>query len=112
MLRTPESRMDILSQDEIKTINRSSVLVQKYSQAIDRESAYEILGRKVAEIERNEAEEVARKEREKGRGGDWGSPAPLPSGRSTRTPQGQMVKVLTSATFIRGVFGILKKVMR
>ena len=33
-------------------------------------------------------------------------------GRSTRSPQDQMVKVLTSATFIRGVFGILKKVMK
>ena len=33
-------------------------------------------------------------------------------GRRTKTPQDQMVKVLTSATFIRGVFGILSKVMR
>ena len=33
-------------------------------------------------------------------------------GRRTRTPQDQMVKVLRSATFIRGVFGILKKVMK
>jgi len=112
MLRAPESRMDILSQDEIKTINRSSVLVQKYNQAIDRESAYEILSRKVSAIEKEAADEAARKEWEKGRGGDWGRPGPRPSGRSTRTPQGQMVKVLTSATFIRGVFGILKKVMR
>jgi hypothetical protein len=112
MMRAPVSRMDILTPPEISAINRSSILVQKYNQAIDRESAYEILGRKVAEIERNEAEEVARKEREKGGGGFWGSPAPRPSGRSTRTPQDQMVKVLTSATFIRGVFGILKKVMR
>ena len=117
MLRTPESRMDILSMDEIASINRSSVLVQKYSQEIDRESAYEILSRKVSEIEQDKAEEAARKEREKGRGGDWGTQTTRPSsgtsyGRSSRTPQDQMVKVLTSATFIRGVFGILKKVMR
>jgi DNA helicase HerA-like ATPase len=112
MLRAPVSRMDILTPAEITAINRSSVLVQKYNQAIDRESAYEILGRKVAEIERSAADEAARKEWEKGRGGEWGRPASRTSGRSTRTPQDQMVKVLTSATFIRGVFGILKKVMK
>jgi DNA helicase HerA-like ATPase len=117
MLRAPVSRMDILSPAEITAINRSSVLVQKYSQNIDRESAYEILSRKVSEIEKEVADEAARKEWEKGRGGDWGTqPARTSSGtsygRSTRTPQDQMVKVLTSATFIRGVFGILKKVMK
>jgi len=34
MLRTPESRMDILTPDEISSINRSSDLVRKYSQVI------------------------------------------------------------------------------
>jgi uncharacterized protein len=111
MLRAPESRMDILSPSEISAINRSSALVQKYGQTIDRESAYEILSRKVSAIEKEEADEAARKEWEKGRGGDWGRTTSSPS-RSTRTPQDQMVKVLTSATFIRGVFGILKKVMK
>ena len=47
MLRAPESRMDILSPAEIASINSSSDLVRKYSQIIDRESAYEILSRKV-----------------------------------------------------------------
>ena len=117
MLRAPVSRMDILSPDEIALINNSSPLVQKYSQIIDRESAYEILSRKVSAIEKEEADEAARKEWEKGRGGDWGTQPRRPSsgtsyGRTTRTPQNQMVKVLTSATFIRGVFGILKKVMK
>jgi len=117
MLRAPVSRMDILTQAEISSINRSSVLVQKYSQSVDRESAYEILSRKVSEIERDKAEEATRKESERGRGGDWGTQTTRPSsrtsyGRSARTPQDEMVKVLTSATFIRGVFGILKKVMK
>ena len=109
MLRAPVSRMDILNPAEITAINRSSVLVQKYSQMIDRESAYEILSRKVAEIEI----ESERKEAENGRMGGWESqPGRTSSGRRTATPQDQMVKVLTSATFIRGVFGILKKVMK
>ena len=112
MLRAPVSRMDILTPAEISSMNRSSVLVQKYGQTIDRESAYEILSGKVTEIEKDAADEAARKEWEKGRGGEWGRLLQRPSGRSTRTPQDQMVKVLTSATFIRGVFGILKKVMK
>ena len=56
------SRMDILTPAEISSINNSSVLVQKYGQAIDRESAYEILSRKVSETEKEAADEAARKE--------------------------------------------------
>jgi uncharacterized protein len=111
MLRAPVSRMDILTPAEINAINRSSILVQKYSQTIDRESAYEILSRKVSEVEAD------KEERENGRVGERVVPQYHESpkvygGRSSKTPQDQMVKVLTSATFIRGVFGILKKVMK
>lgn len=104
MLRAPVSRMNILTPDEIRSINGSSVLVQKYSQVIDRESAYEILNGKVSSIQ---------KQAGRGRGGEGErQPQRSTSGRSSKTPQDQMVKVLTSATFIRGVFGILKKVMK
>jgi hypothetical protein len=111
MLRAPVSRMDILTPDEIKAINESSVLVQKYSHTIDRESAYEILGRKITTIQNAEA--VGR-ERERGRGGEGErrTSGGTTYRRGSQTPQGKVVKVLTSATFIRGVFGILKKVMR
>jgi DNA helicase HerA-like ATPase len=112
MLRAPVSRMDILTPAEITSMNRYSVLVQKYGQTIDRESAYEVLSKKVTQIQQDAGEETRRREEEKGRVGEWGRPAQRSSGRSTRTPQDQMVKVLTSATFIRGVFGILKKVMK
>lgn len=116
MLRTPVSRMDILNPQEITAINSSSELVRKYSDNIDRESAYEILSRKVAVSEKAKSDEAERREEEKGRRGDWEMPQtrmPSPSYRRTsRTPQDDMVKVLTSATFIRGVFGILKKVMK
>jgi len=116
LLRTPVSRMDILDSSEIDSINRSSELVKKYGREIDRESAYEILSDKVSQIEMEKREEEERKEREKGRGGDWGrtsqSSTPRTSYGRGRSPQDQVVKVLTSATFIRGVFGILKKVMK
>ncbi len=60
MVRAPMSRMDILTPDEIGSINRASGLVRKYSQVIDRESAYEILGKKVEAIEKEKADEAAR----------------------------------------------------
>ena len=117
MLRAPESRMDILTQDEIASINSSSELVRKYSQTIDRESAYEILNRKVADNEKAIADQAAHKEWENQRKKEVemrpAYPSPRPAnGRSVKTPQDEIVKVLTSATFIRGVFGILKKVMK
>src|SRR5664280_3900191 len=62
MLRTPESRMDILTPGEISSINRASELVSKYSQVIDRESAYEILGKKAEESKQEKADEAAKKE--------------------------------------------------
>ena len=113
MMRAPMSRMDILSPDEIASINQSSDLVRKYSQIIDRESAYEILGRKVAIIEKEQTEEEARKEWEKGRETEWGRRTSRTSrtGGRKRSGVSPVVKVLTSATFIRGMMGILKKVM-
>lgn len=117
MLRAPQSRMDILSPDEIASINRSSELVRKYSQEIDRDSAYEILSRKVSDFGKADNDSASTKEWEMGRRGDGemsqGRNVSQPSyRRGVKTPQDEIVKVLTSATFIRGVFGILKKVMR
>ncbi|MCU0472942.1 MAG: DUF853 domain-containing protein [Bacteroidales bacterium] len=116
MMRAPMSRMDVLTPDEISSINRSSELVSKYNQTIDRESAYEILGKKIEQIEKEKADEAARVEWEKRRGGEWGRPAPGTSRRTSypktrRSSASPVVKVLTSATFIRGMLGILKKVM-
>jgi uncharacterized protein len=117
MLRSPESRMDILSAAEISSINSSSDLVRKYNQVMDPESAYEILSRKVTDLEKDNTGEASHQEWDRGRRGE-GEIHPTPSysrtsyGRSVKTPQDEIVKVLTSATFIRGVFGILKKVMK
>lgn len=47
LLRAPQSRMDILTNDEIDEIVRNSRLVPKYNETIDRESAYEMLNRKL-----------------------------------------------------------------
>lgn len=100
LMRAPMSRMDILTDDELKDVLAQSKLIKKYNEEIDRESAYEILS---AKIER--AEKEAEKEKEQSSTRTSSS-----SRRSTR--MNPVVKVLTSATFIRGVLGVLKKVMR
>ena len=109
MLRAPMSRMDILTPAELKQEISSSKLVPKYNEAIDRESAYELLNEK---IER--AEELAKREEEReaksSRSRSSSSRRTSRSRRSTR--QHPVVKVLTSATFVREVLGILKKAMR
>ena len=112
MMRAPMSRMDILSQGEIDSINRSSDLVRKYSETIDRQSAFEMLTNKIEDIQRQTAAEAERDEWEKGRRGEGGRRAAGSSGRRGSVLRSPVVKVLTSATFIRGVLGIMKKVIR
>jgi DNA helicase HerA-like ATPase len=112
MVRAPMSRMDILSPEEIAAINNSSELVNKYNKTIDRESAYELLSKKIESIEKEKTQEAARKEWEmESRRSSKTSPRTT-YGRSRRITTSPVVKVLTSATFIRGVMGILKKTMR
>ena len=93
--------MDILSDSEIKDVLDRSKLIKKYNEEIDRESAYEILTEKIEKAEK-EAEKEKKEERSSSRRSS--------SRRSTR--MNPVVKVLTSATFIRGVLGVLKKVIR
>lgn len=105
MLRAPMSRMDVLTEKEIKQVLDNSRLIPKYNDTIDRESAYEILNKKIDKINKEKTEEEARKEKEK-------TSRSTTSTRSRSTRMNPVVKVLTSATFIRAAFGILKKVMR
>lgn len=100
MLRAPQSRMDILDESEISEINAKSKLVKKYAEEIDRESAYEILTKKLEEASQA-AEEIQEEEKEEKKG------------PSTAEVIGKSVtKVVTSASFIRGVFGVLMKLFR
>lgn len=101
MMRAPMSRMDVLSDSEIKEVLDASKLIKKYNEEIDRESAYEILSEKI---------EKAEKEAEKEKEIKQTSRRTTSTQRSTR--MNPVVKVLTSATFIRGVLGVLKKVIR
>lgn len=102
MMRAPMSRMDILTQSEIDTINNNSKLVKKYQETIDRESAYEILNKKIETAQEAAVQEQQRKTEAKE------AQRSEPRQGSAMNP---IVKVLTSATFIRGAFGILSKIL-
>ena len=101
MVRAPMSRMDILLDHEIKEVLDGSKLVKKYNDQIDRESAYEILGAKIEQAELEAEKEMQRTSSQR---------KTTTSRKSTR--MNPVVKVLTSATFIRGMLGILKKVVK
>ena len=105
MMRAPMSRMDILTDTEIKALLDKSTLKTKYNEVIDRESAYEILNAKIA----NEApkEEAPKKTETKSTAAPKTSSVPKKS-----TAQNPIIKMLTSATFVRGVFGVLSKLMK
>lgn len=102
MLRAPMSRMDILTENELKQLIGNSRIYHKYDAVIDRESAYEILTEKIETI--YEKEEVANKKKEALKSSNKST------GRSS-TRMNPILKVVTSASFIRGVLGILKRVI-
>jgi hypothetical protein len=110
MMRAPMSRMDILTDNELNTLLSQSKLVKKYNETIDRESAYELLNKKIEQAEAEQAKEKAKKERETLEKAE-SKQRPAPTSRRS-TAMNPVVKVLTSATFIRSVFGILTKVMK
>lgn len=67
MLRAPQSRMDVLTATEIKSILNKSYLAKKYNEVIDRKSAYEILTEKIEESQEAEQQEELKKQQEKAR---------------------------------------------
>ncbi len=99
MLRAPQSRMDILTDIEIAEINSKSKLVKKYDAEIDRESAYEMLTKKI-EIAENQVPVIKEKKVTNNE----------PSTSTVVTKS--VLKVVTSASFIRGAFGILMKILK
>jgi DNA helicase HerA-like ATPase len=99
MMRAPESRMDILSEDEIAEINSNSKLVEKYAENIDRESAYEILTKKITDITTEVEQQVAEKQQSN-------EPSVF------ETVGKSVTKIVTSASFIRGAFSVLMKVLK
>ena len=66
-MRAPMTRMDILSDSEIKALVRSSRLVAEYDETIDAKTAYEILKEKIEESQKEEHQLVLKEEHQKAR---------------------------------------------
>jgi len=86
--------MDILTDKELDELISNSKLVPKYNDAINRESAYEILTKKL--------ENTSTVKNQKSASGS----------KTNKSAMDPLLKVVTSATFVRGVFGILNKMMK
>lgn len=110
MMRAPMSRMDILTESELASLLSQSKLAKKYNKEIDRESAYEMLNKKIEVAEAEEAKRKAEEEKEKLKRAE--SKRRTSSRSSRRTRQNPIVKVLSSPTVIRSVLGILTKMLK
>ncbi|MBR9915417.1 MAG: DUF853 family protein [Algicola sp.] len=108
MMRAPMSRMDVLTESELGALLAKSKLAKKYNEEVDRESAYEMLNKKIEIAEAEEAKEKARKEKEALEKAE----SKRRTTRSRSTRQNPIVKVLTSPTVIRSVLGILTKMLK
>lgn len=110
MLRAPMSRMDVLTDDELQALLDASKLVTKYNQVIDRDSAYEMLEKKIETANKEEAKAKAEKEKAET------TRRNRSTGRRTSTRRSSskstFEKVISSPTVIRSVLGILAKMLK
>jgi hypothetical protein len=61
MLAPPQSRMDVLTDEEVKTLVSRSKIARKYNEQVDSHSAYEILTEKL-NIAQQRSEEIQKME--------------------------------------------------
>lgn len=88
LVRAPISRMDILNQNEIDELVANSVLVEKYNVDLDRESAFELLEKKLAKVDQQQENATL--------------PGPKPRATSTRTAkEDSLIEELSKNTMIR-----------
>jgi len=107
MLRAPMSRMDILTDVELKNLLKTSKLIPKYNELTDRVSAYEMLNEKIEIANREEAKEKAQKEKEAAN-----KTTRRRSSSTRKSTTNPWIKTISSPTVIRSVLGILSKMMK
>lgn len=114
LLRAPQSRMDVLTDDEINAILKKSFLVKKYNQDIDRESAYELLAKKMEAAQQAEEQaklkaqqDKATKTTSRGRSRQKSTIEKIMSNTTTRQIGRTIARELTRG--LLGVLGIKKR---
>ncbi|MEZ5056229.1 MAG: helicase HerA-like domain-containing protein [Saprospiraceae bacterium] len=105
MLRAPQSRMDVLTDEEIQYFFERSKIAKKYNEVVDRESAYELLTAKIEDAAKEEHQEKMEEQKTKAR-------------KSTRAEKTVVEKVMDSTLtrqigrtvareLTRGILGVL-----
>ncbi len=108
LLRAPQSRMDILTEKEIDGILKRSRLIDRYDEKVDRESAHELLAKKIERAQSEERQSELRDQREKaaratsGRGSSKSTLEKILSNPTTRQIGRTIARELT-----RGLLGVL-----
>ncbi len=59
LMSPPCTRMDVITETEIGSLVDNSKIADKYNRTLDRESAYELLNEKIAEIEKGQSAEAS-----------------------------------------------------
>ena len=104
ILRAPLSRMDVLSADELKTVNQQSKLYKKYLNPETSTATADFFDKKMNDQQKAEEAEKQQKQAEK----EQKAETRTTKTTSTKT-QNAALKVFTSASFLRFLFSLIKK---
>ena len=99
-LISPESRMDVLSDAEVEDLTSSSAMVEKYEQAMNKDSAYEMLTNRMEQAVQN-AEPAAKPKPVKEEPGIFENVMKSRAGRTFTTTLAR-----EGAKFVLGMFGL------
>jgi DNA helicase HerA-like ATPase len=103
MMRPPGSRMDILNPDEIENLVGSSALARDYNREVDRQSAYEMLHKRINQKETDEEITMRDNPESEARGGRQPKEGPSVFEQVLKSPVTRVL--MQEAT--RGLFGVL-----
>jgi hypothetical protein len=99
LMRAPATRMDVLAPNEIQTLVNSSSLARKYNEVIDRESAFEILEKRLNDHREADREETDVKDK----------PAKEENGALEKLSENTMVRQIghtVASAAVRGLLGV------
>ena len=116
LLRGPASRMDVITEKEKKELLKNSLLVERYNQEVDRDSAYEMLNKKIDKV--REAQEKEKEMKAKAKTSSSSSRSRSSSSRSRRSQKSTLESIMSNTTtrqigrtiareLTRGLLGIL-----
>ncbi|MEZ4910018.1 MAG: helicase HerA-like domain-containing protein [Saprospiraceae bacterium] len=108
-LRAPQSRMDVLSQNEINSILSRSQIKAKYDEEINRDSAYEILTGKIEEAQSEEVQRKLQDQQESAKKSESGSKRNEKSTfeKVLNSPTTRQIGRTVAQTLTRGLLGVL-----